>query len=186
MDGLFGAVGEYIATHKGLGVILIRQNREVLHCSSTAQALLGAGNLSITDGILHGDSGFDQRLLESSLEARPDHAFDPQSCIVFGRRSPCPLFVSLANAREDSFVVMLRGPRSHDDSEVWLLMETFALTKREAQIANHLCCGGTLAEFAADQFLAMNTVKTHLKQVFKKVGVKNQLQVAVMMLGALR
>jgi DNA-binding CsgD family transcriptional regulator len=66
------------------------------------------------------------------------------------------------------------------DPEQWLappremLMQTFALTRAEADVAIGLVSGRTLAEVAADRDIKIGTVRTHLKAVFAKTHTHSQ------------
>jgi DNA-binding CsgD family transcriptional regulator len=66
------------------------------------------------------------------------------------------------------------------DPEQWLappremLMQTFALTRAEADVAIGVVSGRTLAEVAADRDIKIGTVRAHLKAVFAKTHTHSQ------------
>ncbi len=53
-------------------------------------------------------------------------------------------------------------------------MRLFHLTRREAEVANLLCCGRTNADIAGCLGIGLATVKTHLVHIFEKAGVENR------------
>lgn len=53
---------------------------------------------------------------------------------------------------------------------------SYDLTPREKEVANHLVKGHTYAKIAADLFISMPTVKTHVSNIYRKVGVKNKME----------
>ena len=53
------------------------------------------------------------------------------------------------------------------------------LTKRESEILATITEGATNEEIAAKFFISSHTVKSHLYNIFKKVGVSNRLQAAL-------
>ena len=55
-----------------------------------------------------------------------------------------------------------------------------ALTEREREIAALVADGRTNAQIAAELFLSLPTVKTHLARVFEKSGVTNRVQLALL------
>jgi DNA-binding NarL/FixJ family response regulator len=54
-----------------------------------------------------------------------------------------------------------------------------ALTDRERDVAVGVTSGATNAEIGAQLHISSGTVKTHLEQVFAKLGVRNRVQVGV-------
>lgn len=51
-----------------------------------------------------------------------------------------------------------------------------SLTKREGQIIRRMGTGATNIEIAAELHLSMHTIKTHIYNLFKKLGVANRMQ----------
>lgn len=56
-----------------------------------------------------------------------------------------------------------------------------ALTDREKQILRLVCEGLSNAEIAARLVISAETVKSELKRIFRKIGVKNRTQAAVLL-----
>jgi DNA-binding CsgD family transcriptional regulator len=65
-----------------------------------------------------------------------------------------------------------RGPAAAGDSGI------AALTKRELEIADHVCARRTNREIAAVLFLSDKTVESHLRNIFVKLGVSSRVEVA--------
>ena len=55
------------------------------------------------------------------------------------------------------------------------------LTDRERQVAQHVAAGATNDEIGRHLHVSVATVKTHLEQVFAKLGVRNRVQVGVIL-----
>ena len=53
---------------------------------------------------------------------------------------------------------------------------TFSLTRRERQILNLIKQGATNADIAAELHLSQHTVKSHLYNVYRKIGARNRLE----------
>ncbi len=66
-----------------------------------------------------------------------------------------------------------------------MLATIFGLTRRESELACHLASGTRSQQFAECHHVSINTVKSHLKQVFRKVGVHNQIQLVACILSVL-
>jgi DNA-binding CsgD family transcriptional regulator len=54
--------------------------------------------------------------------------------------------------------------------------DSFGLTRREAELLPWLLRGDSPAEIAKDLFLSESTIKTHLHNIIKKIGVKNKAE----------
>lgn len=55
----------------------------------------------------------------------------------------------------------------------------FDLTETQARIALFLAEGGTVAEYAKAMAVSTGTVRTHLKAIFAKTGVRRQAELAI-------
>lgn len=55
----------------------------------------------------------------------------------------------------------------------------FDLTETQARIATFLAEGGTVNEYAEAMGVSAGTVRTHLKTIFAKTGVRRQAELAV-------
>jgi DNA-binding NarL/FixJ family response regulator len=54
------------------------------------------------------------------------------------------------------------------------------LTERERDVAEGIARGRSNAEIAAELFMGVPTVKTHVGRLFTKLGVENRVQVAIL------
>ena len=72
-------------------------------------------------------------------------------------------------------LVLVASSRSRALS-VDALMQMYRLTQAEARLTQQLVLGQTLEEASAALQVSMNTVKTQLKRVFEKVGVRRQTE----------
>jgi DNA-binding NarL/FixJ family response regulator len=100
--------------------------------------------------------------------------------------------------QHDNVELFARGVRAILDGEVWvsrdllidiamnraagrdpMAVERPLLTKREMEIIALITTGATNEEVATRLFISTHTVKTHLYNSFKKMGVPNRLQAAL-------
>jgi DNA-binding CsgD family transcriptional regulator len=70
-------------------------------------------------------------------------------------------------------------PSLAGDGQKALLMAT--LTAREAEVAELVGAGATNAEIARALYMSLGTVKTHLRQIYSKLGVRNRTQLAILL-----
>lgn len=61
-----------------------------------------------------------------------------------------------------------------------------ALTERETEVALAVAAGASNAQIAADLFVSLATVKTHVGHVYEKFGVDNRVQLALVVHAARR
>jgi DNA-binding CsgD family transcriptional regulator len=67
-----------------------------------------------------------------------------------------------------------------------LLMEAFALTSRERQVAGLALAGRSTGQIGAELFLSRHTVADHLKVIFAKTGVHTRAELAQRLAGTSR
>jgi DNA-binding NarL/FixJ family response regulator len=61
-----------------------------------------------------------------------------------------------------------------------MFLQNNSLSKKEKQILQLLTCGGTNKEIAGALRVSPETVKMTLKNIFRKLGVENRTQAAVL------
>lgn len=54
--------------------------------------------------------------------------------------------------------------------------QTFTLTRREREIIHELAQGLYYKEIASKTFISPETVKQHLKNIYRKMGVRNRME----------
>jgi DNA-binding CsgD family transcriptional regulator len=54
------------------------------------------------------------------------------------------------------------------------LQQAFGLTRTEARVAHHLFCGHTAEETADELGVSLDTVRTHIKRAYAKLGVSSR------------
>lgn len=82
--------------------------------------------------------------------------------------------------------VFAKISRQSETSHVARCRTRFELTTAQAQLALFLAEGGTISEYAKLMGIKISTVRTHLKSVFTKTGVKRQTELAILLLGRAR
>ena len=81
-----------------------------------------------------------------------------------------------ADERDVSFVALIYAPDELRDMSTDVLRELYALTPAQAQVARSLFAGRSVEESAAALNLSLNTVRTHLKQIFTRCEVQSQAE----------
>lgn len=166
-----------------LGVIVLDDRHRVVAISPLARTLLTSKGLA-PDGSLHRD------LLQDVL--RRSRAKTPiRSAMHMMVRRPGQvgalfvyvLRVTISASEQglpvEHYLLLLRDPMMMLTDEAKVLGEVFGLTQRESELACYLALGAGLSRFARDKFVSLYTAKSHLKQIFRKVGVHKQTELVV-------
>lgn len=86
-----------------------------------------------------------------------------------------------ANARPD------RPPVTLIDATGWLYVQhTYGLTSRERQIAELVCRGDKNDTIAQVLSISPGTVKTHLRNIYRKVRVQSKIEMLLHFVAAIR
>jgi DNA-binding CsgD family transcriptional regulator len=165
------------------GVLLLDASRHVLFANRAAEAIIGLrdGLTVVRDGLraaLPGDTAHLQTLIAETLRGsaggtmrvmRPSLA-EPFLLLVapalgnwYWSIDPMPAVVVFITALDQAVVPDLR-----------LLAPAFGLTATEAKIAVSIVAGGGVPATARTLRISPNTVHTHLRCVFRKLGVNDQ------------
>lgn len=83
---------------------------------------------------------------------------------------------------EPAVVVFISDPDQRVQGWGEMLTRMYALTPAEAQVAFLLLGGARVDEIARRRQTSLNTVRTHLKRIFDKVGAKTQADLVRLLL----
>jgi len=78
--------------------------------------------------------------------------------------------------------IFAEASRHAETAHITRCSARFDLTLTQARLALYLAEGGTIAEYAEAMGVKTSTVRTHLKSVFAKTGVKRQAELAILIL----
>jgi DNA-binding CsgD family transcriptional regulator/PAS domain-containing protein len=67
-------------------------------------------------------------------------------------------------------IVLVRDPLGSDAATIGALRELFGFTQAEAALAQALQSGATIADYARERAISLNTVHTHLRRLREKTG----------------
>ncbi|GAB1476283.1 hypothetical protein MASR2M70_11170 [Bacillota bacterium] len=70
-----------------------------------------------------------------------------------------------------------------NDNDCKNLVSGFGLTLREAEIVDYILCGSSNKEICGGLHIQNDTVKTHLKSIYRKLGAGNRSQVQAILMG---
>lgn len=171
------------------GVVLLDAKGAVVDANSPAREVLahGSGLLLRNGRFAFADAEVEARfdaLLNSAGKA--DGKANGKARVVAASvkrpgSATCRVLVSplvIEDGRSDvtAYLVVIYGPASQRAISAEVLLELYGLTRAQADVARHLYAGLSVEETATQLKLSLNTVRTHLKQIFSKCEVQSQAE----------
>lgn len=159
----------------------------VLATSHSAEALLANDRpLRLVGGRLAGVQPGDGDRINAAIARSLTPKGRPEAVVVRTGDGELPLVldVSPLPRRSHGFtldacaLVVARVKRLEDGTEIELLREAFGLTQAEAEITVLLVAGWAPVEIAARRASSLQTVRTQIRNLYPKVGVKNRGELA--------
>ena len=120
-----------------------------------------------TDGKVDGKSNGKARVVAATIK-RPGAA----SCRVL----VTPVTTPDGEAQQVAYLAVIYAPAEQRDITTEVLLEIYGLTRAQADVARQLYAGLSVEETATQLQLSLNTVRTHLKQIFSKCEVQSQAE----------
>jgi DNA-binding CsgD family transcriptional regulator len=84
---------------------------------------------------------------------------------------------------DDSSHVAVAVERSRSEAVATMLLEGYALSQRERQVARLVIAGYATHRIAGELFLSVHTVRDHLKSIFTKTGVHSRRELVAELSG---
>jgi len=107
--------------------------------------------------------------------------------VFLNRENGLPHVLSIASVRvgtERRIVAIATDPDARDDSLTSRIRALYGLTRAEAEVAQGLCAGQGLEELSQERGVALNTVRTQIKNIYVKMDCSRQSEL-VARIGAL-
>jgi LuxR family transcriptional regulator, maltose regulon positive regulatory protein len=95
-------------------------------------------------------------------------------------RAPAPSDSRLAALLRELTPPYKKIPKTQETSSGDAPGAAFGLTSREVQVLRLLWKGGSNKAIARDLFLTENTIETHLRRIYEKLGTRNRTQAAAL------
>ncbi len=169
-----------------VGVLSLDRQGRVVETNTRALSILRHGDGVIDrDGILHArfpsDHATLQRLIAHALPRWGQTAFGGSMTIQrSSSRFPLTLHISPVYHRADfgaqriAALVLLVDPAERPQIDPAFLATTFGLTRAESRVAVALAAGHSVRDIAVATHRTQATVRTHVKQLHRKLGLHTQ------------
>ena len=173
------------------GIVTLGQNGQVTYKNSEAKRILSQGDgVGLAEDSLH----FVDRkarnkftdFFESIHQHDEEQTEQPRLSTVIRRRSNKPPYQMMAytlpfkhiqaalNEDEALAIVIIQDPTTNLQLRVELLQTFYNLSSAEARLAVALYKGNALPAAAASLHISINTARSQLRAIFKKIGVTSQ------------
>lgn len=183
--GGFSGLGRIILDKLDRGVVLLDARGRVLDANSLAVRVLEAGDgMALRSGrFAFADTALELRLSRMIAQCGGGAAGGNAAIAARVSRSggaPYRVVVTPvprdADERDVAFVALIYAPDEQREISTDVLRELYGLTPAQAQVARSLFSGRSVEESAAALNLSLNTVRTHLKQIFTRCEVQSQAE----------
>jgi DNA-binding CsgD family transcriptional regulator/PAS domain-containing protein len=193
------AAGQALWDRLPFGVFILDEAGRVLWINRAGEAIAAANDgLATRGGFLHA-AGPDQnetlhRLIGEAALTGTANGLEPGGAVSLPRPSlhrslavlVAPFRVERSEyvmfSRRPAVVVLVSDPEAKPRTAPELLTQLYGLTAREADLATLLLEGLDLHDAAERLRLSMNTVRTHLREVFNKTGTRRQSELVGLLL----
>jgi DNA-binding CsgD family transcriptional regulator/PAS domain-containing protein len=173
-----------------VGVLLLARDGRVIRSNATARSITTARDgLAVVGGVLGTQSTGDAPGLRRLLRQACCDGEGPRSATV-----PAILHVARASLRRPycvsasalitadwafaadapTAIVLISDPDTDVGPLTPIIREIYGLTPTEGQVATMLLQGTRVEEIATELDVSLNTVRTHLKRTFSKIGAVSQ------------
>ncbi|WP_150291679.1 helix-turn-helix transcriptional regulator [Sphingobium estronivorans] len=172
----------------GHAVFTLRPDGRLIDCNRGADALLRRGDaLLLRQRQVKARDPRDDDALQTALRAASARQGGQASAIFIHREGRQPYMLSIASVRvgaERQIVAIATEPDGQDGSLVSRIRALYGLTRAEAEVAQALCAGQGLEELSQARGVALNTVRTQMKNIYVKLDCRRQSEL-VARIGAL-
>lgn len=180
----FTPLDRFILDRLDRGVVLLDAAGCVLDTNSLAQRVLAnSSGVSVRNRRLcFAEAGIHERF-NRLLRASNRAGTGPTALAVCIKRqgaAPHRVLISLFQPNGDGasarFVALIYAPDEQREISVDVLVQLYGLTRAQAGVARKLYAGHSVEQTADALGLSLNTVRTHLKQIFSKCEVQSQAE----------
>lgn len=180
-----------------LGVMILDARGQVLITNSKARQIIAAGDGLVVDprsGTFRAESAEETKALLTLVMRTIQGAIEPEEgcALTISRPSmkqPLCLMVTPLGSpaqgkapRRNGVAIFLSDPEDGIDIEEDVLRDLYGLTRVESRLALGLVRGKQLDELAKESRVSVHTVRSQLKQIFRKTGANRQAEVVKLLL----
>jgi DNA-binding CsgD family transcriptional regulator len=169
-----GALGEWVLNRQRQPVFLVDERLTPIFSNRAARESLERvewSRLGEREPVIL-DSDLGQKV-KSALARRPEARAPTTLRLSSARRTLEVTPLQVSHSASSVYAIVL-GQSAEVTVSAGQLVKWFRLTKTQARVAVLIYEGGNQVSVGERLGVSVNTVKTHMKEIFKKVGVRSQ------------
>jgi len=170
----------------GTPAAMVDRNGRLLSANALFEQALGKSLLDMPTRLKLRDDRSDARLAEAIEQLRSRSQGSSIAVSLGGSARAAMHVVPVRGAARDVFVaasalVVLADPAGSRVPGRDLLQALFDLTPTEARLARHIARGSGISAVAEEAGLSRETIRTHLKAIFRKTNTRRQSELALLL-----
>lgn len=168
--------------HMPIPIVIVDEQLTVIAANAKASSTQGPRQAySLADGQFSFKAAKHDHILKASIERclldQETAIYKPEGLRGINKVTLICNPLQLSQTEPSRYVAILVADHSNEvalsDSA---LQDTYGITPAESRLINELVQGESLKEISSKRHVSMNTLRTHLKSVFGKMGVKRQAE----------
>ena len=177
-NAVIGSVLQDVINRFGLGMVIVNDKGDILQANVAFDRLMDADH--------EDEAGLTRRRLSRLVQEQVDRLASETLIVDRGRsvgfyfRPPVLRQVALRKGGGSGVVIVTDARRQCGDSEesdnLELLRLAYGFTRKEADVVQALLSGHPQDDCASRLDISINTLKTHLRSIFEKTGVRSQAE----------
>jgi len=185
--GIRDSVSEAVLDALGIGIVVVDGERQAVRVNQSAREVLGCGDgLMLREGRLVAEVAESHRRLAAVVGSACHDSVGGAVVAVSrsGPKRPFNVFVVPLAVGSGLAAVFISDPDQTGAAATELIARAYCVTESERKVVLALLDGKPPKRIASQLDLSLNTVKSHLRSVFLKLGVRRQVDLARLMLAA--
>ena len=162
----------------GHAVLILSPAGVLVECNRVGEAMLRrADALLLRQRQVKARDAKDDEAFQTAMRAAVAAGASQASAIFVHRENGLPYVLSIATARIGDtrrIIVIASNPSDRDASLVSRIRTLYGLTRAEAEVAEALSAGKPLEQLSAERGVALNTVRTQMKNIYAKLDCSRQ------------
>jgi DNA-binding CsgD family transcriptional regulator len=196
IDGIERAATVDALERTGIATLVVAEDGLILHANAQAESLLRRGDAirSAQSRLRTSDHRAGKQLaaaIDNAIKLAAGGSAPARKALAIPRANRLPLTVLVAPFRPardglgapvPAAIIFARDPEWPTASQE-ALQSMFGLTATEASIASALAGGQSLNDIAGRYRITLNTIRTHIKNIFIKTGTNRQPELVALVRG---
>lgn len=160
-------------------IFILRPSGDLMDCNRAAEAMLRRSDaLTLRQNQVKARTVADDEALQAALRVAAAPEATLASAIFVHGEGRLPYALSIASLSIDGqrqIILIAQDPEAeHDGSLISRIRGLFGLTRAEAEVAEALSRGKALEQLSQERGVALNTVRTQMKNIYAKLDCSRQ------------